>query len=436
MDLWTEYEGKAIAGNYQLGSLLRSEGRSAFFRIGGGVQKEAVMRLTEAHFDQEEMLKRWQHVAAVKHDHLIAIRDMGQTTLDGVALTYAVLEPSDANLAEVLAERPLTATETLQVARAAVSVMSALHSSGLVHEHIEAANILAVGETVKLRSDCVRECVIDQEFSTAQDCQQLRKRDVQDVGVLLLQCLTQAKERQPGVSLPRPFEQIVPRAIDGSWGLAQIASALDPPAPAVAVPAATQKTSAPLVPAAVLHARAPQAQVAPEPLQPAVTFRPRNAVRALRRRPSGASPWVYAVGIVLLALLGWHFISGSSKPTAGTVRATPPKSNSPQTRVVAQPSAVSAPVHSVASIAAVGSNGGVHGWHVVAYTYNHERQAAAKVAQVTRRHAALQPQVFSPSGHAPYFVALGGVMSSGEAASLLHRARQSGLPRDTFMRNF
>lgn len=102
----SEYEGKTIAGGYQLASLLRSEGRSAFFRIDDGAQNQAVMRLTEAHFDQEEMLKRWKHVAAVQQDNLIAIRSTGETTLDGVALTYAVMEPSDANLAEVLQERP------------------------------------------------------------------------------------------------------------------------------------------------------------------------------------------------------------------------------------------------------------------------------------------------------------------------------------------
>ena len=64
------------------------------------------------------------------------------------------MEPEDANLGDVLKERPLTSAETLQVARAVLGALKALHASGLVHEHIEPNNVLAVGETVKLRSDC------------------------------------------------------------------------------------------------------------------------------------------------------------------------------------------------------------------------------------------------------------------------------------------
>jgi hypothetical protein len=73
---------------------------------------------------------------------------------------------------------------------------------------------------------------------------------------------------------------------------------------------------------------------------------------------------------------------------------------------------------------------------VVSYTYNHEDQAAAKVKQLRKTHVSLQPQVFSPTGHAPYYVTLGSAMSSEQAASMLRRARQNGLPRDTFMRNY
>src|ERR1700712_1120086 len=185
MNLWTEYEGRTVAGDYYLETLLRSEGRSAFFKTHGKTEKNEVIRLTEAHFDEDEMLNRWRQVAAVDQSNIIEIRKVGQTSFDGVALAYALLEPSDASLADVLQERPLTTVETLQVAKAVVSALTVLHSSGLVHEHIEPANVLAVDETVKLRSDCVRPCIVDMEFSTAEDCAVLRKRDVHDLGVLL-----------------------------------------------------------------------------------------------------------------------------------------------------------------------------------------------------------------------------------------------------------
>ena len=76
------------------------------------------------------------------------------------------------------------------------------------------------------------------------------------------------------------------------------------------------------------------------------------------------------------------------------------------------------------------------GWRVIAYTYNYEQQAQAKAEQLQRKYVALQPQVFSPTGHAPYFVALGGPSDPATALALRNRARQAGLPRDTYARNF
>ena len=186
MHLWTEYEGRTIAEHYTLGKLLRSEGRNGFFATADKDGHPAVIRLTEAHYDEAEQLRRWRQVAEVHQDNLIEIEQVGQTTFEGVALTYALMEPDDANLGDVLKERPMTTAETMQVAKAVLAALKALHEKGLVHEHVEPANVLAVGETVKLRSDCVRECIADGEFTTSEECADLRRRDLHDFGTLLL----------------------------------------------------------------------------------------------------------------------------------------------------------------------------------------------------------------------------------------------------------
>ncbi len=67
------------------------------------------------------------------------------------------MEPADASLAEILKERPLSTKETMQVATSLVPALEALHANNLIHEHLEPANVLAVGEVIKLRSDCIRE---------------------------------------------------------------------------------------------------------------------------------------------------------------------------------------------------------------------------------------------------------------------------------------
>ena len=470
MNLWTEYEGRTVAGDYYLETLLRSEGRSAFFKTHGNADTKAVIRLTEAHFDEEEMLKRWRQVAAVQQDNLIAIRKVGQTTFDGVELTYALLEPSDASLAEVLQERPLTTAETLQVANALVSALTALHRNGLVHEHIEPANVLAVDETVKLRSDCVRQCVVDMEFSTAEDCEDLRRKDVRDVGLLLLQCLTLGKEWRPTLGLAAPFNQLIPGAIDGSWSLERMEKVLNPPVrplpqtpatlpasakaavPQAAVPQAVQaavsasnattvkEPQAALVPDSVLHsASVPVSSQPPERpeqklIEPAVQFRPRNNLGLLQQDRPAVPPWViYAAAAVLVILVGWLFFGRSSKPAPA--KSPVAASAAPATTaVVAKPSAAQ-PV-TPRPFVATNPVPFRKGWYVISYTYNHEDQAAAKVKQLRRTHVSLQPQVFSPTGRAPYYVALGGAMDNQAADSVLRRAQRSGLPRDTFIRNY
>ncbi len=432
MDLWTEYEGKTIADGYYLESLLRSEGRSAFFRVRGAEGERPVMRLKEAHFDQEEMLKRWRQIATVDQENLIAIRHVGRATVDGVALTYAVLEPSDANLADVLKERPLTTDETLDVARAVVRALAKLHGNGLVHEHIEPANVLAVGETVKLRSDCVRECVVDQEFSTEQDCQRCMRSDIQSVGVLLLQCLTLNKEWHPDIALPLPFRQIIPGALNGSMSLQQIASALDAPAPATAVLAGLDaQTPPPPAPGSGLRQQeqlSSNAAPADAPVQAALLGARHHDGVSQNVRSSISSWIVYAAGVALLALVSWYFLGRSSKPPASTRAA-----DSAPATVSASPLTPRAAVQRSAAPSATASG---PRWHVIAYTYNHENQAVAKVKELRKNHLSLDPEVFSSSGGGPYYVALGGSMTRQQAEELLRRARNSGLPRDTFMRNY
>ena len=468
MHLWSEYEGRTIAGAYNLEKLLRSEGRNAFFTTSDKKKDGAVIRLTEAHFDEEEMLKRWRHVAAVDQHNLLSIREVGQTKVDDVAVAYALLEPNDGSLAEVLRERPLTPAEALQVASSVVSALTVLHASGLVHEHVQTANILAVGETVKLRSDCVRECVADQEFTTSAQCDELRLRDIHDLGTVLLQCLTLEPEWKPSLALPSPFAQLIPGALDGSWNLERIASVLTAaeeaanrkmraamPPPAVtpnvnhglsgsqprivprAVPStplhAVQNNVLPIVPAEVLGARAVEpspraAEFETASAQLAGRLSQRRQIVAPEPPRSSTWKWMLAFAGVVVLLLVWHFFGGKpARPAAAA-----PVSPAP-IRSSALPSSPVIPAPSAGPIQAARA---ADGWYVVAYTYNHKDQAEGKVVSLKRIHNSLRPQVFSPSGQAPFLVTLGGRMNHQQADDVLKHAHRAGMPRDTFVRNY
>ena len=95
-----------------------------------------------------------------------------------------------------------------------------------------------------------------------------------------------------------------------------------------------------------------------------------------------------------------------------------------------------APVAAVQPASPLAAAGMTKGWYVIAYTYNHRGQAEAKAAVLRQKYASLQPQVLSPPRQALFLVSLGGPMSKEQASGVLRQARRSGLPRDTFMRNY
>src|SRR3984957_16608604 len=226
MNLWTEYEGRTIDGVYPLTKLILPEGRSAFFSTSNGTGKPTVIRLIESHFDGDEILTRWRGVATLINPNLVKLKSFGHVVVDETSLVYAVMEPVDANLGAMLRERRLTELETRQVATSLLAALEALHSNGFVHEHVLPENVLAVGEEIKLRSDCIREA-LEGEAGV-----EMKRKDVRDYAAVILQALTQQRTLEDatrGAPLPAPFEQIVRKGISGEWGLAQIGTALKMP---------------------------------------------------------------------------------------------------------------------------------------------------------------------------------------------------------------
>jgi hypothetical protein len=460
MELWNEYEGRTIDGVYPLTKLLEPEGRSAFFSTSNGTGVPTVIRLIESHFDDEEILARWRRVAALNNEHLVTLKKFGQVELDGTSLVYAVMEPAEANLGEIVRERRLTVIETKQLAASLVAALEALHTNGLVHEHIEPGNVLAVGESIKLRSDCVR------EVPEGEEGRALKRRDVRDLALVLLRALTQQRSLEGAareLPLPEPFDQIVKKGISGEWGLREIA-ALVPPIPVVAPvvkadpvvnvkkivnavsasPAAS--ASAARVGAPIVREPVVKQTVVPErQVSSAVPAQSRDRVGfTVEEESQGITPRkiAYAVGALLIVLLAWFFFHGrSSGSNSSAQKSSAPApivqgdaSAGPSVETTA-PAAGRAPTDVPASRNQETSDGRAQ-WRVVAYTYNHEAQAKQKAAEIAGKHPELRPEVFTPNGRAPYLVAVGGTMSRDEAFAFARKARGEGLPRDIYAQNY
>jgi hypothetical protein len=462
MELWNEYEGRTIDGDFPLTKLLRPEGRSAFFATSNGTGIPTVIRLIESHFDDAEILARWKAISAIDNAHLVKLKKFGPAELDGTSLVYAVMEPVEANLAEILEQRRLTVLETKDVASSLVSALEAMHSHGFVHEHVDAENVMAVGDAIKLRSDCIREAPEGEEGL------EIKRRDVRDLSAVVLRALTQQRSVEAAsreLPLPEPFDQIVRKGTSGEWGLREIGAALKlaPAAGRSAAPAADSAT----YPRAAVSSRAAASAAsaaagsgvrevsAERPVAAAETASTPGMGRVrvpVEEEPRGLElkKIAYGVGLLLLVLLlVWFFVHGRSSSSSSTgavqtaaapaVVAQGDAGSAGSASSAASPSAApnaspAANVPTVQRQAAVGN--GRDQWRVVAFTYNHESQAQEKAAAIAQKHSELRPEVFTPNGRAPFLVTVGGAMSRDEAFALARKARSEGLPRDLYAQNY
>lgn len=260
--LWTDLEGREVMGRWRLKRLVRPEGRTAWFEATGIDGAAAMVSLTEALNDEEELLARLRAAAEIRHPNVVAVREAHATLMDDTPVVLAAMEPTDENLADVLRERPLDAAEVLPLMDALLKGLAALHARQLVHGRMEAASVLAMGDTVKLRSDCVQLAGAGAAVRAAED--------VRGVGRIVTQALTRrvpANENDPVLQLlPEPLGRSVRRALSGNATVEEVAelagTRLAPipaaaPKPAIverpAAPPAVEEIKPQLVPAPVVR---------------------------------------------------------------------------------------------------------------------------------------------------------------------------------------
>jgi hypothetical protein len=460
MQLWTDYEGVTIDGAFPLHKLLLPEGRSAFFSTAGPNGEPTLVRLIECHFDEEEILARWRCVEALNHPNFLRFEQYGQVKLDGSTVVYAVVEKVDANLAEVLDRGHLTVKDVAQLASCLVAALDVLHTHGFIHEYIEPRNIFAVGDVVKLRSDCIREAPEGEEGRAA------KQHDVRDLAMVLLQALTQRQsvEGIPDFALPPPFGQMIRNGLNGTWRLENIRAALEgqfgstsrtAPQAVNAAPATPTMPTKAAVPAkpGVFEQKAPSAAAEPSVRLKAQLSLPlfdesRKAKFAGAASPQDAwgkdqrfslsSRWIGALGIVSVLLLfstwalvhAWNAHRPKATQTAGTVSQPAVQ---PAKRISTSAAHVAAVQPRLSLPPSAGSRAD---WRVIAFTYNRKTDAEKKVSSLARSHPDLHPAVFAPKGHAPYLVSIGGVTDRNAAYALARRSRSLGLPHDTYAQNY
>jgi hypothetical protein len=457
MPLWNEIEGEILDDNLPLQKLLRSEGRTAWFATTGADGQPAVVSVFEALNDEDTALARVQTAARVEHPNLLIIRRTGSTKIGGDPYVYAVMEPFDQTLAEVLRERPLTPDETREVTESLLSALETVEGAGLYHGHVDSAGVLGVGDSIKLRSDC-----LTQRHSDSSDAPAL--------AALVYNALTGRRfsSERDALQLPAPFATLVRAGAGSNGSLAAMRRVLSGPAVA-STEAAVVPPSAAKAPVAARSSATPAAAPATPRTAAHAAATPRAALKQdetgsrRRKRPGIAIAAIVLMAIALVVF--WYAtkrparhapISGEAasapNPQQAAPAAVPPAAtptgdaaatgapetakSAPRTEARPEARAAARPAPTNPATDAAPASGERSVWHVVAYTYIYESAAQRKATELAAQYPKLEPQVFSPTGHAPFLVTLGGGTNRQEAFARRDAARTAGMPSDTYAMNF
>jgi len=223
------WQGQIVDGRFPLLQWLGGSAGSDVFltELPGGESHKAAIKLIPAEAGSAAYtLSRWEAIAKLSHPHLVRLFDMGRCEVNAVPLLYVVMEYAEEDLSQVLPSRPLTAEEASQILAALVDVLSFLHERGFVHGHIKPSNIMAVGERLKISSDCLQASGKHGDLLAGAglyDAPEIATgvmapaTDVWSLGMTLVAALSQhlpawdsSEPKEPPVpdSIPEPFREI------------------------------------------------------------------------------------------------------------------------------------------------------------------------------------------------------------------------------------
>ena len=153
---WKQWEGQVVNGEFHLRQYLGGSEHSAVFLTEHAERElpKAAIKLIPADPENAELqLSRWRLAAKLTHPHLIRLFQMGRCQLSNMGMLYVVMEYAEEDLSQILPHRPLTPAEARDMLEPALDALAYVHGKGFVHHHMKPANIMALGDQVKISSD-------------------------------------------------------------------------------------------------------------------------------------------------------------------------------------------------------------------------------------------------------------------------------------------
>lgn len=204
---WRQWEGQVVDQYFPLHRYIGGTDHSAVFltQYGDPEPRNAAIKLVLASRQDAELIAQWDRAAQLSHPNLLRLLRRGNCQVNHLPLLYVVTEYADEDLATVLAERPLTSVEAREMLKPMLDALAYIHGKGLVHGHLKPANIMAVGDQLKLSVDgitTVEDLSLAQNIPGAYDRAEFSDRgcspvgDIWSFGMTLVEVLTQQLPRQ------------------------------------------------------------------------------------------------------------------------------------------------------------------------------------------------------------------------------------------------
>jgi TonB family protein len=345
-ELWTRWQGQVINGVYPLGRYLGCSDHSGVFLTKHAARPaDVAIKLVPTNRSlAESQLPRWKRAAALAHPHLLRLFECGGCQLDGLPYLYIVMEYADQTLAQLLLHRAMTDDEAREMLPPILDGITFLHGRNLVHGQLKPANVLVVGDQLKLASDTIRrvnEGPISLSAPTIYDSPESRKgshstaADIWALGASLFEAVARrppAGGSEPGVAVVLPsdfspaFRDVVTRCLSPDPhdrpSVTELLALAGGGSPGPE-PAATSQSAA--LPPSETGTREP----APPRIAPAQVVR--DAPRSTRSKAESHKrlTWLAMVlGAILVLSLGWTGLRGLR--TLHTDASPPPSVQAPE----------------------------------------------------------------------------------------------------------
>jgi serine/threonine protein kinase len=221
-EVWSKWTGHVVNDTFPLRRYLGASDHSGVFltEFAGRRPSEVAIKLVRAIPTLVDSHgAQWEAAAELANPNLVQLLEAGQCQLGGLPYLYLVMEYADQTLAQLLEHRAMAQDEAREMLLPILETLAFLHNRNMVQGQLKPANILVIGDTLKLASDTIRS-VSDATASInmvsvydppeVHDGNVTTAGDMWALGITLFEALTRSPPigldvRREGIILPPDF---------------------------------------------------------------------------------------------------------------------------------------------------------------------------------------------------------------------------------------